>query len=68
MAMLSGGQKSRVAFAALTAAKPHVIIMDEARARSAGSILDVIINKYSLLYIIYLCSFAQLNKYDVYVH
>lgn len=25
----SGGQKSRVAFAALTFAKPHVIIMDE---------------------------------------
>ena len=29
MAMLSGGQKSRVAFASLVAAKPHVIIMDE---------------------------------------
>ena len=29
MQMLSGGQKSRVAFASLVAAKPHVIIMDE---------------------------------------
>ncbi len=29
MMMLSGGQKSRVAFAALAYQKPHVIIMDE---------------------------------------
>jgi ATP-binding cassette, subfamily F, member 3 len=29
MKFSSGGQKSRVAFAALTFAKPHVVIMDE---------------------------------------
>ena len=29
MMMLSGGQKSRVAFASLSYQKPHVIIMDE---------------------------------------
>lgn len=29
MMMLSGGQKSRVAFASLAYQKPHVIIMDE---------------------------------------
>ena len=29
MLMLSGGQKSRVAFAALAYQRPHVIIMDE---------------------------------------
>ena len=31
MMMLSGGQKSRVAFAALAYQKPHVIIFDEVR-------------------------------------
>lgn len=29
MKFSSGGQKSRVAFAALTFAKPHVVVMDE---------------------------------------
>ena len=29
MMMLSGGQKSRVAFASLAYQKPHVIVMDE---------------------------------------
>lgn len=34
MLLLSGGQKSRVAFAALAYQKPHVIIMDEVSART----------------------------------
>ncbi len=41
MKFSSGGQKSRVAFAALTFAKPHVVIMDEP-TNHLGNVTDII--------------------------
>ena len=43
MMLLSGGQKSRVAFAALAYKKPHVLVIDEGSNHLSMSAVDALI-------------------------
>jgi len=47
MFLLSGGQKSRVAFASLAYQKPHVIIMDEVSLKPTREVIATIMRLYS---------------------
>lgn len=42
MGTLSGGQKSRVAFAVLSLQKPHILLLDEVSASLAASVYALI--------------------------